>query len=155
MKPKMKTLTGKQKEVLEALSAATSPATADWVYGDLFRTAMNLAAKGILNVRLSEGGREVFWRRQPGEVSTGAVVPAGFIVALNREIQEPSGKKVNFFLARTKSYDLTQTSFRRMLARWLRDLGLSQKDILQSIPVDQVDYDAPMFENPGHIILED
>lgn len=155
MKTKMRTISGKQREVLEVLSDATSPTTADWVYGDLFRTAMNLVAKGILNVRLTEDGREIFWRRQPGEVKTGAAVPAGFIVALNRDIQEPSGKNVNFFLARTKSYDLTQTSFRRMLARWLRDLGLSQKDVLQSIPVQQIDYDAQMFANRGHIILED
>lgn len=150
-----RSLTGKQKEVLEVLSYATSSETADWVYGDLFRTAMNLAAKGVLNVRLTEDGREVFWRRQSGEAITGAAVPAGFIVALNRNIREPSGKDVNFFVARTKSYDLTQTSFRRMLARWLRDLDLSQKDVLQSIPVERIDYDAPIFENRGHIILED
>lgn len=148
-------LTGKQKEVLEVLSDATSSKTADWVYGDLFKTAMNLAAKGILNMRLTEDGREVFWKRQSREAATGAAVPAGFIVALNRDIREPSGKDVNFFVARTKSYDLTQTSFRRMLARWLRDLGLSQKDVLQSIPVEQIDYDAPIFENRGHIIFED
>lgn len=116
---------------------------------------MNLAAKGVLNVRLTEDGREVFWRRQSGEAITGAAVPAGFIVALNRNIREPSGKDVNFFVARTKSYDLTQTSFRQMLSRWLRDLDLSQKDVLQSIPVDQIDYDSPIFENRGHIVLED
>lgn len=150
-----RTLTGKQREVLEVLSAATSPSTADSVYSDLFKTAMNLADKGILNMRLAEDGREVFWKRRPGEPGTGAAVPAGFIVALNTNIREPSGKDVNFFLARTKSYDLTQTSFRRMLARWLRDLGLAQKDVLQSIPVERIDYDAPIFENRGHIIFED
>jgi hypothetical protein len=147
--------TGKQKEVLEVLSDATSSETADWVYGDLFRTAMNLAAKGILNVRLTEDGREVFWRRRPGEAATGAAVPAGFIVVLNRNIREPSGKDVNFFVARTKSHDLTQKSFRRMLSRWLGELGLSQKDVLQSIPVEQIDYDAPIFQNRGHVILEE
>lgn len=149
------TLTAKQREVLEVLSDAISPATADWVYGDLFRAAMNLADKGILNMRLTEDGREVFWKRRPGEAGTGAAVPAGFIVSLNTNIREPSGKDVNFFLARTKSYDLTQTSFRRMLARWLRDLGLAQKDVLQYIPVEQIDYNAPIFENRGHVILED
>lgn len=147
--------TGKQKEILEVLSDATSSETADLVYGDLFKAAMNLAAKGILNVRLTEDGREVFWRRQPGEAGTGAAVPAGFIVGLNRDIREPSGKNVNFFVARTKNYDLTQTSFRRMLARWLRELGLSQKDVLRSIPVEQIDYDSQIFENRGHIILEE
>lgn len=150
-----RSLTGKQKIVLEVLSDATSSETADWVYGDLFRTAMNLAAKGILNVRLSEDGREMFWKRQTGEAGTGATVPAGFIVGLNRDILEPSGKNVNFFVARTKNYDLTRTSFRRMLSGWLRELGLSQKDVLQSIPVDQIDYDSPIFGNRGHVILED
>lgn len=150
-----RSLTGKQREVLEVLSASISPKTADWVYGNLFKTAMNLAAKGILNVRLTEEGREVFWKRQPGEAGTGAVVAAGFVVGLNRNIREPSGKDVNFFVARTKHYDLTQTSFRRMLSGWLRKLDLSSRDVLQSIPVDQIDYDSPIFENRGHVIFED
>lgn len=148
-------LTGKQKEALDHLSKATSPETADWVYGDLFRAAMNLTEKGILNLRLTEDGREVFWKKQPGEEATGAVVRAGFVVILNRNIQEPSGKQVNFFVARTKNYDLTQKSFRRLLSGWLRHLGLSPKDVLTSIPVDQIDYDSAIFDNPGHVVLED
>lgn len=148
-------MTRKQQEVLDQLSDATSPETADWVSGDLFRTAMNLADREVLNLRLTEDGREVFWRRQTGEEATGAAVPAGFVVALNRDIQEPSGKQVNFFVARTKNYDLTQQSFRRMLSGWLRRLGLSQKDVLTSIPVDIIPYDSALFDNPGHVILED
>jgi hypothetical protein len=145
----------KQKEVLDYLSAATSPEAADWVYGDYFKTAMNLADKKVLNLRLTDTGREVFWIRQPGEEATGAVVPAGFVVILNKEIQEPSGKQVNFFIARTKTYDLTQKSFRLMLSKWLRHLGLANKDVLGSIPVELISYDSPMFDNPGHVILED
>jgi hypothetical protein len=148
-------VTGKQKEVLDLLSDATSSETADSVYGDLFRTAMNLADRGVLNLRLTDDGREVFWTRQPGEGATGASVPAGFVVALNRNIQEPSGKQVNFFVARTKNYDLTQTSFRRMLSAWLRGLGLTPKDVLTSIPVDQIPYDSAVFDNSGHVIIED
>lgn len=148
-------MTRKQQEVLDQLSDATSPDTADWVPGDLFRTAMNLADREVLNLRLTEDGREVFWRREPGEKATGAAVPAGFVVALNRNIQEPSGKQVNFFVARTKRYDLTQTSFRRLLSGWLRRLELAPKDVLTSIPVDQIPYDSAIFDNPGHVILED
>lgn len=147
--------TRKQEEVLDHLSSATSPETADWVYGDYFRTAMNLADRGVLNLKLTDDGREVFWKRQPGEKATGAAVPAGFVVALNRDIQEPSGKQVNFFVARTKSYDLTQQSFRRMLSGWLRRLGLVPKDVLTSIPVDQIPYESAIFDNPGHVIIED
>jgi len=150
-----RTLTRKQQEVLDHLSDATSPNKADWVFGDLFKTAMNLADSEVLNLRLTDDGREVFWRRQPGEEATGAVVPAGFVVALNRDIQEPSGKRVNFFVARTKNYDLTKKSFRRLLSGWLRHLGLTQKDVLTSIPVDQIPYDSAIFDNPGHAILED
>ena len=148
-------LTRKQKDVLEVLSKATSSKTADWVYGDLFRTAMNMADKGILNLRLSDRGQELFWIRGEDEPATGATVAAGFVVILNRNIQEPSGKSVNFFLARTKNYDLTQKSFQEMLAKWLRKLKLSQRDIIQSIPIEQVSYDERMFQNPGHVILED
>lgn len=149
-----RTLTRKQKEVLDHLSDATSSETAEGVYGDLFRTAMNLADGGVLNLRLTDDGREVFWRRQPGEKATGAVVPAGFVVALNRDIQEPSGKQVNFFVARTKKYDLTQQTFRRLLSSWLKRLGLSPKDVLASIPADQIPYDSAVFDNPGHVIIE-
>jgi len=148
-------MTGRQAEVLEQLQGARSRETADWVSGDLYRTALGLAKQGVLNLTQEDDGRLVFWIRQPRERATGAEIPAGFIVPLNRDIEEPSGKSVNFFLFRTKHYDLTQTSFRKMLAHWLKHLGLAQKDVLQSIPVDTVRYDEPMFRNKGHIVLED
>lgn len=148
-------LTENQVEILDHLSRATSFKTADTVYGSLVRSAMNLADKGILNLRLNDRGDLVFWVRQDGEASTGAVVPAGFVVGLNRHILEPSGKQVNFFLGRIKEYDLTQKSFRLHLSRWLRKLGLSQRDVIQSIPVDQISYDEAIFKNRGHVIFED
>jgi hypothetical protein len=115
---------------------------------------MNLAAKKVLNIRLTDRGDVVFWKRQEGEKSTGAYVPAGFVVGLNKDIMEPSGKAVNFFVARTKAYDLTQKTFRLLLAGWLRQLGLRPGDVLKTIPVDQIPYDSPIFDNPGHVILE-
>lgn len=148
-------MTGKQDEVLEQLQGARSRETADGVSGDLYRTALGLAKRGILNLAQEADGRLVFWIREARERATGAAIPAGFIVALNRNLEEPGGKSVNFFLFRTKHYDLTQTSFRKMLSHWLKHLGLAQKDVLQSIPVEQIGYDEPIFRNKDHIVLED
>lgn len=147
-------MTSRQREVLEELDGAVSRETATWVSGSEYRVAFGLAAKGVLNLAQDQDGHIIFWLRQPGEKKTGVRIPAGFVVALNRNIQEPGGNDVNFFLFRTKNWDLTQASFQKMLGRALKTLGLRQRDVLQSIPVDQVDYDEAMFKNKSHIVLE-
>lgn len=153
-------MTNLQREALDEIMetpSAISPESAKGVTGANYRVAPNLVRLGILNVRIDEFGSERFWHRAGlDEKATGTRVPAGFIVILNKDITERGGKRVNFFLGRTRRFDLVarRRSLDSLLAGWLKRLKLSPKDLSRYIAVEITSYDNGPFSNPDHIILE-
>jgi len=150
------TITRRQREVLDHLSEHTafSREKASMVYGSDSSVAENLAARGVINKRYDAARGEVYWVRAEGEAATGASIPTGFFVILNRDVKTPTGKSENFFLARAP-YDGKGTTFRRLLRSWMRALGLRSKDLLGGTWGFEVhEPDGPMFAG-DHVILDE
>jgi hypothetical protein len=148
-------ITKRQREVLDHLSkkGAFSREKASDVYGIDSGLAEKLAANGVINKRYDAKYGAVFWIRPEDEIATGADVPAGFVVILNRDVPTPSGRMENFFLARGH-YDGKGATFRKLLRSWMTTLNLKPKDLLGgSFGIEVVPADSPMFDG-DHLILD-
>ena len=66
---------------------------------------------GLVNRGRDRHGNEIFWVRQPDEPLIGASTARGWIVTLSEDVQAPSGKSENLFLARSASYDGSSAMF--------------------------------------------
>jgi len=149
-------ITPNQQEVLDHLSkyAAFSRERARAVPGFDEVPAEKLTQRGLLNKRYISTYGAAYWIRSEGEETTGTSVPAGFIVALHRNVTTPSGKTENLFLARAP-YDGKSTTFRRLLRGWMNALGLRNKDLLSgSMGFELITPDEPVF-NGDHVILDE
>lgn len=153
----MPPITRRQREVLDHLSerAAFSRETASMTAtGSDVGVADRLAAAGVVNKRYDESRGEVYWIRGEGEEATGASVPAGFVVILDRDVATPSGRRENFFVARAR-YDGKGTTFRRLLRGWMQTLGLKSKDLLGGTwGFELIPADSPVFGG-DHVILDE
>lgn len=110
---------------------------------------------GLVNRGRDRHENEIFWVRQAGEPLVGASTARGWIVILNKNVQAPSGKSENLFLARSASYDGSSATFRKLLRNWLDRLGLRWRDVNTYAPIEELEYDAPIFENKGQHVFFD
>ena len=145
------TLTKRQREVLDHLSirGAFSRDKASFVFGGDAGVADKLAANGVINKRYVARHGEVYWIRAEDEPATGISIPTGFVVILHRDVETPSGKTENFFLARAP-YDGKGVTFRKLLRGWMTALKLRPKDLLN---IEVIEPDAPVFAG-DHVILD-
>ena len=150
-------ITRRQREVLDhlsekrAFSRASAVMTQTGLDGNV---ADKLAASGVVNKRYDAQRGEVYWIRAEDEAATGNSIETGFVVILNRDVQTPSGRSENFFLARAR-YNGKGTTFRRLLRGWMRTLGLKPKDLLAGTwAFEVIPPDAAVFAG-DHVILKE
>lgn len=110
---------------------------------------------GLVNRARDEHDNEIVWIRQPDEPLIGASTARGWIVILSEDVQAPSGKSENFFLARSASYDGSRAMFRKLLRNWLDRLDLRWRDVNAYCPIEELEYDASIFENKGQHVFFD
>lgn len=117
--------------------------------------ALKLAKLGLVNRAVDKHQNERFWIRQPGEPSVGASSARGWIVILSCDIPTPAGKKENFFLARSAAYDGSKAMFNKLLRDWVNRIGVKWRDLI-SLPIEELEYDNPLFENKGgHVFFDE
>ena len=124
------------------------------VFGIDANVAEKLAAGGVINKRYDAQRGAVYWIRSEGEPPTGANIVAGFVVTLHRNLETPSGRFENLFLARAR-YDGKSTTFRRLLRGWMQVLDLRSKDLLGGAwGIELIPADSPVFAG-DHVILDE